>query len=196
MEVTVGAVFTTKLENYELLRAEAQFGYLVYTNQVGGKDFEKLLETFLAENNCTLEQYEHAHRVNRNRNMRAYRLRRRTKTLIESGKAVFLTLTFTDKVLSSTTAETRRRYVQRYLNDQCDFYCANIDFGFNNGREHYHAIVNDRIDLSAWAYGSVNAQRIRTHSSDVKRTAKYITKVTRHQIKESTGKAWNIIYSR
>lgn len=185
-----------QLENIELLRAEAQFGYLVYANQIGGENFYNLLATFLAENNCTMDDYIHAHRLNRNRNMRTYRLRKRTQTLVESGKAVFLTLTFRDKVFETTNAETRRRYISRYLDDQCDFYVANIDFGAKNGREHYHAIVSGRLDLSAWAYGTVNAQRIRTHETDVKRTAKYITKLTRHQIKETTGKAWNIIYSR
>ena len=78
-------------------------------------------------------------------------------------------------------------------------YVANIDFGSKNGREHYHAIVfpiGSSIDLKAWSYGRINAERIHPSDNDIARTTKYIAKLTSHAIKDTTGHAYRIIYSR
>lgn len=53
-----------------------------------------------------------------------------------------LSLTFTDDCLSSTSSDTRQRYVRRWLNDNTVDYFACVDYGLENGREHYHAIVS------------------------------------------------------
>lgn len=60
--------------------------------------------------------------------------------VVRSGQAVFLTLTFNDKALSCS-AKTRRRYVSFALADLSPRYVANIDYGSNTEREHYHAVV-------------------------------------------------------
>ena len=53
----------------------------------------------------------------------------------------FVSLTFTDEVINSTSETTRHRYVQRWCNEFCRDYYVNQDFGKTNHREHYHAVV-------------------------------------------------------
>ena len=130
---------------------------------------------------------------------RTKRLRGRIETILSSGNSLFLTLTFTDKTLESTSAETRRKYVTRYLKSLNCMYVANIDFGAKNHREHYHAVVGlDSIDLSAWrTYGNINVQKVHDSSIELnkKRLSKYISKLSNHAIKETT-KRNALIYSR
>jgi hypothetical protein len=110
----------------------------------------------------------------------------------------FLTLTFTDEVLNSTTEETRRRYVARFLKSISENYVGNIDYGSKNDREHYHAIVEGQdLDLSGWNYGftlslNVGYDNIITDSA---RLSKYINKLSNHATKRTT-KGKKIIYSR
>ena len=75
-----------------------------------------------------------------------------------------------------------------------DFYVANIDFGKNTEREHYHALVLvDRIN-DTWDYGFTWFERV--HRSDSAATlAKYVSKLTNHAIKETTKRSC-YIYSR
>lgn len=118
--------------------------------------------------------------------------------MVLDGKCLFLTLTFTDSTLSSTTPETRRKYVRRFLKSQCPVYVANIDFGGKNGREHYHALVrSEKIDYRLWhKLGAIKGEHVRTSETDLTRTAKYIAKLSKHAIKETAGKGVRIIYSR
>jgi len=53
---------------------------------------------------------------------------------------IFGTLTFTDDDLK-TDIKTRRQYVFRFLNEWCADYIANIDYGKENEREHYHFVA-------------------------------------------------------
>lgn len=52
---------------------------------------------------------------------------------------IFATLTFEDKYLK-TSKRRRRQNVKAYL-EQFEGYIANIDYGNDNGREHYHALI-------------------------------------------------------
>lgn len=133
-----------------------------------------------------------------NRWKRVKRLRIRTEQMILSNHAVFVTLTFRDDVFDATTRETRRRYVARFLKSQCKTYVANIDFGEEKGREHYHAIVDTRINPLEWKkkYGLCNVEKIRPCKNDSVACAKYLTKLTSHAIKETTGHAYRLIYSK
>lgn len=106
---------------------------------------------------------------------------------------LFLTLTFKDDVLDSTSQKTRRVYVSRYLKSQYSDYVANIDFGDKNEREHYHAIVGaDFVDLSDWydVFGGVYVEHIRRTPEKI---AQYINKLTYHSVKDTAG---FLIYSR
>lgn len=133
----------------------------------------------------------------------AYRRRKRVKnktsSIILGGCAIFVTMTFRNSVLASTSAETRRRYVARWLKANAKVYVANIDFGGRRGREHYHAIAwAEELPLKEWREqcGNVNVERIQMSELDVLKTAKYITKLSRHALKNGLEKSPRLIYSR
>ena len=112
---------------------------------------------------------------------------------------MFLTLTFNDETLRDTTDKERRVLVSRYLKSFGCSYVANVDYGKENHREHYHAVINtDRIDYSSWhKYGAIDGEKIRNRNiqSDKTRLAKYICKLSNHAIKETTKRS-SLIYSR
>lgn len=120
---------------------------------------------------------------------------------LEGCNWLFVTLTFSDKTLASTTPQTRRRYVARWLKRVSPLYVANIDFGDENEREHYHAIICNFVDTDSrksWnRYGIVNFKRIRLNEKSLKALPLYITKFTAHAMKESAARGnQRIIYSR
>lgn len=121
------------------------------------------------------------------------RARKHIEDIVKSGNAIFITLTFTDDVISKTSALTRRRYVSRYLSSQCDCYVANVDFSPKKHREHYHAVVDKRVDMSKWLYGFVWTEVVRTQDQDCKRVARYVAKLTSHAFKIDCSR---LLYSR
>ena len=144
----------------------------------------------------TLEGKE-ARKINHASNSRTWRLKCRIEFMLASKKALFLTFTFTDACLSSTTSETRKQYVRKYCKKWGAYYIANIDFGARKGREHYHAVLvpyETKIDYSAWNYGAINGEKVRS-INDSKPLARYVNKLTNHAIKD-TAKGNRIIYSR
>ena len=123
------------------------------------------------------------------------KIRDKIAELVASGQAVFITLTFTDDIMSKTSLLTRRKYVARYLKQQSKVYVANIDFSPKKEREHYHAVVSNVCNLKEWTYGFAYAEKVRTRANDSIRVARYVAKLTNHALKV---KALNIrlIYSR
>lgn len=121
-----------------------------------------------------------------------------------SGRAYFVTLTFKDSVLASTSRETRRRYASRSLKAESLCYVGNIDFGGKTDREHYHALVqaDKRPTFDWWVdhCGFVKVEKIGNTAEDLMKVAKYTTKLSRHALKKSTEtgqpKAPRLIYSR
>lgn len=143
------------------------------------------------------EEWKEACRVNDASYHRTKRLKERIKSMITSGSCIFLTLTFRDDVLKSTSEDTRKQYVRKALKMMSENYIANIDYGKKNEREHYHAIVlADKVLQDYWKYGNLDYERVRADedTSPVK-IAKYIAKLTNHAIKE-TVKQNRMIYSR
>ena len=137
-----------------------------------------------------------ADRLIESRYRKAKTVRDKISALVMSGNAIFITLTFNDKTLSKTDAQKRRRLVQRYLKSNCREYVANVDFGKLNGREHYHALVSNDLDLSKWfKYGSIDIEKVRPYEDSPKRLSKYITKLTNHALKVGAV-APRLIYSR
>lgn len=61
------------------------------------------------------------------------------KMISKYGQLYLVTLTFGDCYDSTNTA-TRKKYVQRWLNDYTLDYFACLDIGKKGGREHYHCI--------------------------------------------------------
>lgn len=111
----------------------------------------------------------------------------------------FVTFTFTDDVLSSTSDATRRLYISRVLRG--NEYVANIDFGKTTGREHYHAVVNAFISDEQYPYGFKNVERIRLDFDEVgnclstRRLSKYVAKLANHALKGTT-RLQRLMYSR
>lgn len=137
---------------------------------------------------------------------RKQRLRERIRKMIVKGNCKFLTLTFNDNFLSrETSPETRRRYIARFLKEQCSEYVANIDFGERadkTHREHYHAIVipkATRIDYApycaAFDNSRIYSEDIRVSDKDIDCLSRYINKLTNHSLKAS-GQYKRLIYSR
>lgn len=150
------------------------------------------------------DDYREAEKINHAEFERANRLRSRVLNILSSGDAIFLTLTFSDKTLSSTSSETRRRYVSRFLRSSGLSYVANVDFGKKNGREHYHAVISSsNVNFSLWHdKGAIKAERIHAipkdgirYAPDIARLSKYVAKLSNHAIKQTTKRSV-LLYSR
>lgn len=138
-------------------------------------------------------------RLNQSKHMRKCRVKDRIANMVNTNHAFFLTLTFTDKMLS-VKAETRRKYIRRFLREQCKDYVANIDFGSINEREHYHAVVipKSKIDFARYRdlfSASINCKRIYKSATSEKLLSKYICKLTNHALKEN-GFYQRLIFAR
>ena len=151
------------------------------------------------EENGLKREFLECFKINNASYKRTRRLKERIESMLLSGSCLFLTLTFNDTTLATTTAKERRVAVSRYLKQFNCKYVANIDFGSKNHREHYHAVINcEHVDYSSWnKYGNINGERIRNKDirSDKTKLAKYICKLSNHAIKETTKRS-SLIYSR
>ena len=144
-----------------------------------------------------------ARKLNINLYHRTVRLKKRVQFMLDNFDCLFLTFTFTNHYLNSTSAVTRRKYITRSLRTLNCYSVANIDFGNSNtyvdfkglerigtSREHYHAIVSvssiDNFNKSFWFYGGLNFERIHYSDNTAVACAKYITKLTSHAVKQST----------
>lgn len=101
-------------------------------------------------------------------------------------KIIFGTLTFTDEVLENTKSDTRRKYVRRFLQKNALHYIANIDFGEQKGREHYHflAITEDGIK-GKWKNGGAKYELVKLDKVDIKATKNYLLKLNNHSFKDT-----------
>lgn len=141
-------------------------------------------------------------------NQRKYRRLKEKITIMLDKPCLFLTMTFSDKILMSTTEETRRRYIKYFLESFNVPAICNIDYGGKHdyidrqgntrtatNREHFHAVIQlPRIDLTLYKYGFIFAEKI-IKSDDYGAMAKYISKLTNHAVKVST-KRRAIMYIR
>ncbi len=123
------------------------------------------------------------------------RLRSRIELMLNLGDCIFLTFTFTDNSLAKYNTDYLRLCVKRYLNLYSALYIANVDYGKENGRIHFHAVaLTGHVNFKAWKFGALNAERI--HSvEDSLCLARYVSKLVNHALKESTRRQ-SIIYSR
>lgn len=154
-------------------------------------DIQILLKK-LADN----ELFKEARKINHASYEKRNRLEKRIAEWLSNYTCIFVTLTFKPDVLESTSKETRRKYVTRALKQMSDKYVANIDFGKENEREHYHAIVvADNVSREEWKdYGAINFKRIKKTSDSIK-LAKYVVKLTNHAMKETVHQN-RVIYSK
>lgn len=189
-------------EHSEVVRLQREFsrlGYLrthtdVYIDEEYEEAINETVSSFVYDDEA-FRVWREAERINLAYYARVKRLKDRIADMLCEGTCYFLTLTFTDEVLARTSDVTRRRYVTRFLKSLSDRYVANIDFGSQNGREHYHAVVlADSLSMEGWnCFGFSNAKKIGSEA-DYTPVAKYISKLTNHAVKATT-KGTRAIYS-
>lgn len=147
---------------------------------------------------------------------RKKRLRKRIERIMSKGKAYFITLTFNDETLMNTDEKTRRTYATRLLKSISPDFVGNIDFGKQNGREHYHFVAystllddikyrftkkygwicSDAVQLAEWSkYGFYSIKSCGSDKVDKQKLSWYISKLTNHAIKETTKRS-ALIFSR
>ena len=170
-------------------------GELLELNKPMDYKAAKILYEYYMQN-CPLEYLE-AIKVNHAYRERKARLQNKINDMIQNNNCIFLTLTFTNDTLNSTSEDTRKKYVKRYLKSVSSQYVANIDYGAKKEREHYHAIViGDKINYSFWhKYGAIKGEKIIMQDTTSIKLAKYVSKLTNHAIKETTRRNC-VIYSR
>ena len=200
-ELKARVIASGKVAEYKKL-SRAFYANVVYM-ETGEKIYSELdfatadeRRSFLISENP--REYRECRRIANANYEQTKRLKKRIRNMLETSQnCVFLTLTFRDDVLDSTTPETRRRYVTRFLRSQCTQFIGNIDFGKKNEREHYHAVCNSRVCPKEWEYGNLDVKPVRYNPEkpDVTKLAKYVCKLTNHAIKETT-KRCALIYSR
>ena len=104
----------------------------------------------------------------------------------------FITFTFNDKTLNSTSELARHKRIKLLIKKYCASALLNIDFGAINEREHYHAVVLatlenvEQMRKKAEKNGFVYNQKIRNKPKDMERLSKYLNKLTYHAIKDTT----------
>lgn len=164
--------------------------------------YKVIEDTFNFYFNDNIELYNECIKIANSEYKRKQRLYDRIVYYLNFGKCYFITLTFSEEVLSNTTKEQRRRRVTEFLKQNYKAYVANIDYGDLHGREHYHAFVlfDKKVDFSLWynnKYMSlINSLPVRISKDvDIKKISQYIAKLTNHAIKKTT-KRNAIIYSR
>lgn len=90
---------------------------------------------------CSSEELKAFQQMQHAKKVKAKRMEQDIIKALSKGYGyMFATLTFEDKYINKREPRTRRKYIKKYL-EQFDGYIANIDYGKDNGREHYHAII-------------------------------------------------------
>lgn len=113
----------------------------------------------------------------------------------ETNELYFVTMTFNEEYLNSTTEKQRETDIKQSLNKNSTMYIANKDFGKENGREHYHALVCNLSSKALKTYrkdmGFVDVRKV---TRCLGTAVDYLMKLTNHSLKETSGK--RLIYSR
>ena len=115
----------------------------------------------------------------------------------------FLTMTFRDDFLNSTSAAYRRAQISRFLKRNFCSYVANIDFGSDTDREHYHSVCFSDVEIFGkvksfgrvvylqsdslgYEFGFLNIQPVAYPKDDFRALSKYLNKLKFHSAKYST----------
>ena len=182
-----------RIEYEERLPNESEEKLLSFYNQEIEEINEEMNAKIGFNFNEDINAWQDCERINHASNKRVKHLRSRVEELLQS-QCVFLTFTFNDKYLNELSYQTKRKYVQQALKKLKCSYVANVDYGKENHRIHFHAIAQiGSVSNSIWSYGAINFKKINKPNS--KALSKYICKLTNHAIKE-TCKGTSIMYSR
>lgn len=146
-------------------------------------------------NSFSKDEAEACYQLNHAKYNRKVRLKNYIELMLQKfNKVYFITLTFSDKY-NNASDETKRKYATRCLKSLSPYYVANVDYGKEYGRLHYHAITTQPLTQDLWKYGFSNCQEIRNTPSDTEKVAKYCVKFSNHALKE-TNKTKKCLYSK
>lgn len=189
----------SKVLKTDLCKRINKIDKLTYLNAKEGiiTDYKVEEEYFALLNEYDYKDIHEARKINKATYSRVKRLKEKIESYLKNGCCIWCTLTFRDDVLASTNSYTRKQYVRRFLKQYSDYYIANIDYGEEHEREHYHAIIIcDHMKKGSWSFGFDKYKKVRaTQKTSPVKLSKYISKLTNHAIKESTHACY-IIYSR
>lgn len=117
-----------------------------------------------------------------------HRISDRINHMIENKTNVyFLTLTFSDKNLPLNDAQkikSGNTIHDFMIKNNVSMYVANVDYGKENGRFHWHAVAMSKNPFSHefWTMGAVNFKKVPKTSIPLKLT-RYLIKLKRHATK-------------
>lgn len=143
-----------------------------------------------------------AEKTNRNFFNRSKRLEKRINFMFDLKRRVFfLTFTFNDNALARYSEKALKKAVLDYVRKNCEYYVVNKDFGAENARLHFHAVVvakNDKVDTQVWneKYGFMFYRVCGKKRRDKQNIKLYVTKLARHTVKDTTAQDERLIYSR
>lgn len=154
------------------------------------------------ENNIPMKKNKKFESILSSRYQKVSRIKKRFIYLIARYKYLyFVTFTFDDYYINLCD-RSRKDLIKKslYSFDNDIKYICNIDYGKTTERLHYHCIVatNSSFSLSTHLKDSypcfTYTEKIRLSNSDLKRTTKYINKLSNHAIKDST-KCSRVLYN-
>lgn len=172
------------VENYKELKENLILKLINKYNQQDYNDQEqmkKIIE-YCLQGKLDNKIYRTIYNTMKKKANKTYRLRKLIKKMFEEyEEPIFITLTFDEK---NVNMKQHRKRIQEYLNKQCEYYVANIDYGKENERMHYHAVGSNKIDPTSWKYGNCDVKKI--HTKNEKALSEYITKLSQHATKTTT----------
>lgn len=125
--------------------------------------------------------------------MRLYRLKKRCTEIIEKEFSYFITFTISEDHIN-LKKDTIRKKAQSVLGQAR--YVLNEDFGSQNQRLHFHALVgydtelNYKSIIAQYPYGAINIKPVRKNNVASKKISLYITKTYNHALKLTAGKVY------
>ena len=183
--------------------------------EVIGQDSAKkiAIENTAKNIDCSYEELKAFQQMQHAKKVKAKRMEQDILKALSKGYGyMFATLTFEEKYINEREPRTRRKYIKKYL-EQFDGYIANIDYGSDNGTEHYHAIVfmkSEKLDpletevhrdkknkfqhyikqsqLPLWKYGYYSFEKEyksikKLKNNSPRKLSNYIAKINNHSLK-------------
>ena len=120
------------------------------------------------------------------------RIKKRTEQILTHNYVYFMTYTFNETSLNTTTEKQHIKKIKATLS-QATLYMINNDYGTLNDRYHYHALASFEHEyittfMDNWQYGYTKIKRIITY--DAKSIYEYIMKLSNHATKKAVAKIW------
>lgn len=198
-------IYANRLDYYE-----RKLQWAIYRDDKPGIDKWGAIVDELAP---TAQEYYNAHKMNKALYARNNRLKQRIVALMTCGDCYFLTLTFDSEKASKRGIDIEnvdekalkrlKKALTQYLSG-IGHYVANVDYGGENGRFHFHALVQSDKPLALgeeneWfqKWGAIKVQRAKwgNKGESPAKIAQYINKLTNHAVK-NTVRNHRVIFSR